>query len=328
MSRGCGCQASIRNGKRYLDFAVGPYFVWFWLAVTSVPFVLFYLVKIAVNEQWRYCSGCDLDLSSFIFLVIMISIIFSCGLAVAYSLWYKPDPLQIVMELILVWVFGAFFGGLGLLLELLDIGGLKQSGRFVWFWVDIGAIFTMTFFQTSFHVIYLHRSRLTHLRVGNFSNAEILEDVMHDPELKKLLLEHMKTELSEEILLFVDEVDQWKANYNKPVITAEDRTNEQKAKRIYTLFIIKGAPMEINISAKTKEAFVSNLSHIKVDQTIFDDAESEVRDMLRDDILPRFLASKRFRRYQKAQNHQSRLLRRKTQSAHPVIARREVSSDA
>ena len=276
----------------YQHFVIGPYFVWVWLGLTCVPFVVFFAIKLALTLEWQVCSGCYLDVSEVVFFICMVSIILVCGIAVGYSLWGRPDPLRIIMELILVWISGASSAGLGLILHLIDPNGYQANGQFVWVWFNVFTIFFMTFFQTTFHVLYLkYYSNGTHLRLGNFSNKEILIEVLHKPELKDLLLEHMKSELSDEILYFLIEVDKFNADNKR----TNNTVNKQAATRIHDVYIVRGAAMEVNISSRTRDAIGWKIKSGTIEPTMFDTAYVEVKEVLKNDILPRFLSSKRFK---------------------------------
>lgn len=288
------------HDRRTLQFEVGSYFIAFWLLACLIPFFIFYFVKLGLTPTWLHCYGCLLDMSEFIFYLVMVLFLFSCGIIVAYSLWKQNDPLGLLKEFILIWVFGATFAGFALIFHISDPGGVqKVHGSFIWRWFELLAVVSMVFFQTSYQVFSLNRFKAK-LNTVDFHVKDIEQDILADPKLKGLLKTHMQEELSIEVLNFIDDVVLWKATYK-----SKKDGMQRNARRIFDTYIANRSPQEVNISANCRLRTTQLCERGNVELSVFDDAQKETMELFERDILPRFLRSNRYRNYQQNNNQLS-----------------------
>ena len=289
-----------RNGSKKqqlaLKFIVGNHFILFWEGISLIPFFVFYFTKLGLTPAWQHCFGCLLDLSEFIFYICMIFFIFLCGVIVAASLRNQPDPLRLLNEFIYIWISGAVIGGIPLILHIIDIDNIELNGVFVWRWLAAPAPFLMIYFQTSYHVFRVRKLNAKHLNIREFNVKDIETDIFNDTDLKGLLRQHMKNELSFEILAFIDDVSTWKNLYKQ----GKKDGMQRNARRIFDTYISRGAFQEINISSSCRTKATMLCTHGNVDITVFDEALKETTQLLEGDVIPRFLHSRTFKQYQKS----------------------------
>jgi hypothetical protein len=258
-----------------------------------IPFLVFYLVKLFIDPVWMNCNFCTFDLSELIFTAVMLGILCVVGYAVGFSLRNNPDPLNIILEMHLVFLSGAVLSGTGLLLHVLDPGNLEAQGYVLWRWFDFFAGTLMLFFQTSFHVLWLRYSRWSakHFNLLHFNSDELLADIRGNSRLLPLFRKHMQQELSYENLRFIEEVEQWKLEFRN----RKDNI-QRSARRIYQTYVNSAGEEPINISdtARQKAELLCLRGNVPI--TVFDEAMKEVADLVKLDALPRFLKSKAFKR--------------------------------
>jgi hypothetical protein len=109
---------------------------------------------------------------------------------------------------------------------------------------------------------------------------------------------YLKSQLTEELLLFLVAVDETK-------LLSDTKEQAAAVRKIYEDYVKIGSPHELNISNREREKVTQLLSHHKqfeteelvVPITIFDETYKLVRRELREDSVARYLRSKTFQQF-------------------------------
>jgi len=133
--------------------------------------------------------------------------------------------------------------------------------------------YSMNSFNPSFS------KHLRSLAVGNEAMPRI-EQVINDETAHEAFLQFTKNEYSEENLLFISEVEEFKKMENY-----EDK--KLKADEIFTKYLNQNAPLEINITQETKMEITEQLP--KLELTLFDKAQSNILTLLESNSFKRFI---------------------------------------
>ena len=272
------------------DFIASPRFYVFWFVVSITPFVAGYLVFVGIYPFYTNgCTGCELTIPETSWLLALVAVFFSAGIASAYRVWrFTTDSLGLVPEFFATWIVGGS-GGLGLLFFVLDPAGLQfQDRTFNWRWITCCTCTGMTFCQSSLQVFVAQR-RIETLGL-TIDAADAFDIIMAKPTRKQALREHMADELSLESLDFVEAVDAWKATYE-----AQRETRQRRARAIYDEFLHPRSPRLINVPADVFESTAKVFGRGNVPPTAFDEAREEVMRLIFSDVLPRFLAKEKKR---------------------------------
>jgi hypothetical protein len=261
-------------------------FVWLWMALSVLPGFVAWLVRIAATPENRAnCAGCEMGLGDAIFLASNVAFIVLLSLSMSIPLYKsKRDPLRLLDELIVTAVIGGLPAFIGIVMHVIDPGGMHLVLHGI-DWLSIaclGAV-NLVFGQTVFVLMLAKRSRFSALISNDLGVRERFQAVMNDKSLKTLFRDHLIAELGDESLLFMDAVDSF---------IADPKNAKKRAADIVATYMVRNAPLEVNISSATRTAALNKFTSGNgvVDLEVFADSRREIQDMLMADSFPRFLA--------------------------------------
>jgi len=258
-------------------------FVWFCL--TSFPFFLVFIIRLGMNPQWITCTGCELEtFDAAIILGIATSALIMSAFANANSLTRvsRRDALRIVRECMMSWMLGGLFFNLSFVLFLADPGEVYKQGLFNWRFFMVFATGLLYYIQTIHQVFVSGRLRREVVLAPNLDQGDRFAEVMYDKELRSKLLMFLDTELSSEVIKFLTAVDEYKRIYGQEGCQSLGR-------QIFSTFIVRGAPLEINISSGVRSKLLYMMPPGNFPQDIFDIAYQEVKRNFLEDGFARFI---------------------------------------
>ncbi|VCX39490.1 unnamed protein product, partial [Gulo gulo] len=112
--------------------------------------------------------------------------------------------------------------------------------------------------------------------------AQSFDKVMLTPAGRNAFREFLRTEFSEENMLFWMACEELKKEANKTII-------EEKARIIYEDYISILSPKEVSLDSRVRE--VINRNMVEPSQHIFDDAQLQIYTLMHRDSYPRFMNS-------------------------------------
>ncbi|KAK2499264.1 hypothetical protein MC885_003202 [Smutsia gigantea] len=112
--------------------------------------------------------------------------------------------------------------------------------------------------------------------------AQSFDQLMFTPAGRNAFREFLRTEFSEENMLFWMACEELKKEANKNVI-------EEKAKIIYENYISILSPKEVSLDSRVREVINKNM--VEPSQQIFDDAQLQIYTLMHRDSYPRFMSS-------------------------------------
>nr|XP_035962179.1 regulator of G-protein signaling 20 isoform X3 [Halichoerus grypus] len=112
--------------------------------------------------------------------------------------------------------------------------------------------------------------------------AQSFDKVMLTPAGRNAFREFLRTEFSEENMLFWMACEELKKEANKTII-------EEKARIIYEDYISVLSPKEVSLDSRVRE--VINRNMVEPSQHIFDDAQLQIYTLMHRDSYPRFMNS-------------------------------------
>ncbi|XP_073085618.1 regulator of G-protein signaling 20 isoform X2 [Manis javanica] len=112
--------------------------------------------------------------------------------------------------------------------------------------------------------------------------AQSFDQLMFTPAGRNAFREFLRTEFSEENMLFWMACEELKKEANKNVI-------KEKAKIIYENYISILSPKEVSLDSRVRE--VINRNMVEPSQHIFDDAQLQIYTLMHRDSYPRFMSS-------------------------------------
>ncbi|KAF4022279.1 hypothetical protein G4228_014161 [Cervus hanglu yarkandensis] len=112
--------------------------------------------------------------------------------------------------------------------------------------------------------------------------AQSFDKLMLTPAGRNAFREFLRTEFSEENMLFWMACEELKKEVNKAMI-------EEKARVIYEDYISILSPKEVSLDSRVREAI--NRSMAEPSQNIFDDAQLQIYTLMHRDSYPRFMNS-------------------------------------
>ncbi|XP_044906199.1 regulator of G-protein signaling 20 isoform X3 [Felis catus] len=112
--------------------------------------------------------------------------------------------------------------------------------------------------------------------------AQSFDKVMLTPAGRNAFREFLRTEFSEENMLFWMACEELKKEANKTVI-------EEKARTIYEDYISILSPKEVSLDSRVREVINRNMG--EPSQHIFDDAQLQIYTLMHRDSYPRFMNS-------------------------------------
>ncbi|XP_029779455.1 regulator of G-protein signaling 20 [Suricata suricatta] len=112
--------------------------------------------------------------------------------------------------------------------------------------------------------------------------AQSFDKVMLTPAGRNAFREFLRTEFSEENMLFWMACEELKKEANKSII-------EEKARIIYEDYISILSPKEVSLDSRVRE--VINRNMVEPTQHIFDDAQLQIYTLMHRDSYPRFMNS-------------------------------------
>ncbi|XP_057354062.1 regulator of G-protein signaling 20-like isoform X2 [Manis pentadactyla] len=121
---------------------------------------------------------------------------------------------------------------------------------------------------------------LTLEEVGTW--AQSFDQLMFTPAGRNAFREFLRTEFSEENMLFWMACEELKKEANKNVI-------KEKANKIYENYISILSPKEVSLDSRVRE--VINRNMVEPSQHIFDDAQLQIYTLMLRDSYPRFMSS-------------------------------------
>ncbi|XP_072590821.1 regulator of G-protein signaling 20 isoform X1 [Vulpes vulpes] len=112
--------------------------------------------------------------------------------------------------------------------------------------------------------------------------SQSFDKVMLTPAGRNAFREFLRTEFSEENMLFWMACEELKKEANKTII-------EEKARTIYEDYISILSPKEVSLDSRVRE--VINRNMVEPSQHIFDDAQLQIYTLMHRDSYPRFMNS-------------------------------------
>ncbi|XP_019490551.1 PREDICTED: regulator of G-protein signaling 20-like [Hipposideros armiger] len=112
--------------------------------------------------------------------------------------------------------------------------------------------------------------------------AQSFDKLMLTPAGRNAFREFLRTEFSEENMLFWMACEELKKEANKNII-------EEKARIIYEDYISILSPKEVSLDSRVRE--VINRNMVEPSQHIFDDAQLQIYTLMHRDSYPRFMNS-------------------------------------
>ncbi|CAH6777344.1 Rgs20 [Phodopus roborovskii] len=112
--------------------------------------------------------------------------------------------------------------------------------------------------------------------------AQSFDNLMVTPAGRNAFREFLRTEFSEENMLFWMACEELKREANKSTI-------EEKAKIIYEDYISILSPKEVSLDSRVREGINRNM--VDPSQHIFDDAQLQIYTLMHRDSYPRFMNS-------------------------------------
>ncbi|KAG3274163.1 regulator of G-protein signaling 20 [Ictidomys tridecemlineatus] len=112
--------------------------------------------------------------------------------------------------------------------------------------------------------------------------AQSFDNLMVTPAGRNAFREFLRTEFSEENMLFWMACEELKKEANKNII-------EEKARIIYEDYISILSPKEVSLDSRVRE--VINRNMVEPSQHIFDDAQLQIYTLMHRDSYPRFMNS-------------------------------------
>jgi len=198
-----------------LRFTRSPAFVVFWVSCIFLPFMVAYIARISEDAAWNQgCTGCDINWTDASIMLAIFVVGPTVGNFVHWGKVSEKDALKITRETQLCWRAG-FTTLPGMILYMIDPGQVYANGYFNYMELVQICPFLILYIQTV-HQVYLARaSRHRLLTSQNINREERFIDVQNDKELRQAFRNHLDSELSPEIYLFMDAVDKFRANYEK-----------------------------------------------------------------------------------------------------------------
>jgi len=118
---------------------------------------------------------------------------------------------------------------------------------------------------------------------------ERLEDVLRDPVGLEKFTTFLRGEFSEENVHFWRECEVYKQ--------LQPGEFHDAALTIVEKYIVTGAPQEVNLRHKTKEALFERVARNEFDDTLFGEVQSDIFNLMLTDPFPRFLKSELYNDY-------------------------------
>ncbi|XP_006769143.1 PREDICTED: regulator of G-protein signaling 20 isoform X3 [Myotis davidii] len=112
--------------------------------------------------------------------------------------------------------------------------------------------------------------------------AQSFDKLMLTPAGRNAFREFLRTEFSEDNMLFWMACEELKKEANKSII-------EEKARTIYEDYISILSPKEVSLDSRVRE--VINRNMVEPSQHIFDDAQLQIYTLMHRDSYPRFMNS-------------------------------------
>jgi hypothetical protein len=257
----------------------------FWGWIGCFPYPLAFVVRLGMNPQWGYCTGCEIRLVDVIFFIVVNT----CGYVLVTSPnWRKitrRDPLKIVREWMFLFTFNSIFVTFGYILFAIDPDGVYSSrGIFNWRLLLLAGSVSCMYIQTV-HQVILARERRKALLLSEHTidNQGRFEEVRQDKVLMSRLRAFLDIELSTEILAFLEAVEEFKKEYTKP-------GSQERARLIFTNFIRTKSHMEININYDLRNQLIAQLtSGGQVPIDVFDKAYELIKKAVLIDGFARFV---------------------------------------
>ncbi|EFB18828.1 hypothetical protein PANDA_015286, partial [Ailuropoda melanoleuca] len=128
--------------------------------------------------------------------------------------------------------------------------------------------------------------------------AQSFDKLMHSPAGRSVFREFLRTEYSEENMLFWLACEELKAEANQHVV-------DEKARLIYEDYVSILSPKEVSLDSRVREGINKKMQEPSAHT--FDDAQLQIYTLMHRDSYPRFLSSPAYR---------ALLLRGGSQSSH------------
>jgi hypothetical protein len=255
-----------------------------YLVIVCLPYVIAYFIRLSQEPTWyNGCYGCEIGTVDAAFFIAMVGLIVILAVRSNTLRITKRDPLHIIRECLLCSIVGVI-SILGFALFIIDPGNAYQKGVYNFRSIQLFVCAACVYIQ-SIHQVVLARQLKTKL-VGskNLDREDLFIDVMNDKRLKGDLRNYLNSELSSEILMFLDACDEYKSQFAQ-----SDRIATERRKRIiYDNHIKKNSRYEVNISSILRDDLLSRMGE-EGEITRFDKAYNDVKQELLRDGFPRYL---------------------------------------
>lgn len=116
--------------------------------------------------------------------------------------------------------------------------------------------------------------------------AQSFDKLMHSPAGRSVFREFLRTEYSEENMLFWLACEELKAEANQHVV-------DEKARLIYEDYVSILSPKEVSLDSRVREGVNKKMQEPSAHT--FDDAQLQIYTLMHRDSYPRFLSSPAYR---------------------------------
>lgn len=274
------------NVSKHKFFLTDYAFLFYSLLLLMGPFILgmYRLIKYQENQPGHYGNG--IQKSTYIFSAILVAFISIFLWVCVYFLRNVHDEIAINTELKLIgiaWIIAVpCYVAFGIAnIEKPDVIPPESPPICC-------IILCMVSFMISFSLpvsLATWKNPDFKLTIPEFRSVD---NVLEDPNAYKMLRKFMQSNTCVEGLLFLRDTMKYKSE------TDPDKLHDM-AHRIYEKYIFEEAPMEINIGALIRTECLKHINEIS--PNVFDRAIQEIKKLINQDQLPRFMQSSEMMQY-------------------------------
>jgi hypothetical protein len=279
-----------------IKFTRSRFFALWWISVISLPFGVAFVVRLATDERWyNGCYGCEIPQTDAIISCIWYFLGTLIGVYFHRKQVSQRDRLRITYETKLLWLSCFFTCPTAMIIYAIDPYGIyRTQGLFNWMELLLSASVFFVYIQTYMQVSSARTRLRDIMQAPTIEIEEKFKDVMNDRDARTALQNHLDSELSSEIYLFMNSVEAFRMMHD---------TEEKKdqAKRIMDNFVLPRSRFEINLVSTMRVAVENRYNELVKSSadppiTFFDDVYDDVKKHLLSDAFVRFLQTWTFER--------------------------------
>lgn len=267
-----------------LQFSKSAGFIILWVGFISLPSLLTFAARMGTEPRWNQgCNGCEASGVDMGVSLAMFCIGSFLGIWTHARKVNPKDPLRVIRECFFCWSQG-FFCIIGASLYLADPGGVHAQGHFNWRIIILFAGMSLLYVQTIHQVIIYQMEKARLLTQVSANRHEAFKNMMLDKEMRHAFRQHLNSELSPEIHLFMESVGKFR-------IQATTAEGQKRARKIFENFVDYGSEWEINVSASIRDEIIQQFKgDEQIPVQVFDRAYADIQEHLMNDSFLRFLS--------------------------------------